>query len=476
MYQTSGSPGQDDRVSYWPRGKVLGGSSSINAMVYVRGFPSDFDTWAVLGNPGWGWKDVLPYYLDIEDHEVGAGPELGTGGPLHVHDISSEAHPLCQLYLKAGEELGFPIRSTLNGADPEGVGLYHITVRKGTRESASTAFLRPAMRRNNLTVRTHAQTTRVLFHGRSAVGVEYAQGGTLHSVRASREVILCAGAVNSPQLLQLSGIGPGELLRRHGIPLLLDAPIGRNLQDHLGVDYLFRANKPTLNNKLYPWWGKLRSGMQYVLGRHGPLALSVNQGGGFIRSHPDVAQPDLQMYFSPLSYTRAPTGKRPLMNPDPFPGFLLGYSLCRPSSRGRVEISSPDPLAPPNIYPDYLSTDDDIQGMLAGVHMLRKFASTRSLSSIIEEEIRPGAAITSEEQLLTDIRTRSTTIFHACGTCAMGPDASRFVVDHKLRVHGVNGLRVIDASVFPLLPSGNTNAPAMLVGAKGADLVLESAP
>ncbi len=473
MYQAGPCPGIADRTSYWPRGKVFGGSSSINAMVYIRGFRSDFDRWRALGNPGWGWHDVLPYFKRAEDNALGADELHGTGGPLHVSDIARDAHPLCQVYLAACSERRLPVRRDLNGADTECVGLYQVTVRKGIRESSATAYLHPALGRRNLVVKSGAHAARILFEGQTAVGVEYLQDGVMQTALAAGEVILAAGAVNSPQVLQLSGIGPGEVLRRNGIDVVHDAPaVGRNLQDHLGLDHLYRARCPTLNSELYPWWGKLRAGIHYVLFRRGPLSLSVNQGGGFVRSRPSLQEPNLQLYFSPLSYVRAPPGKRPLMSPDPFPGFLLGYSVCRPSSRGYLQIKSPDPLESPEIHPNYLATADDVGQMLEGARFLRWLAGTKAMSSIIDEELTPGASVVTEEALIEDIRQRSTTVFHPVGTCAMGPDPNRFVVDHKLQVHGVRRLRVIDASIFPTLTSGNTNAPAIMVGEKGADLVL----
>ena len=303
--------------------------------------------------------------------------------------------------------------------------------------------------------------------------MEYLRGGQRHAVRAAREVILSAGAVNSPQLLQLSGVGPRALLQGHGIDVVLDAPaVGRNLQDHMGLDFLYRSRLPTLNNQLYPLWGKLWAGMRYVLGRSGPLSLSVNQGGGFVRSRPDLARPNLQLYFSPVSYLKAPPGKRPLMSPDPYPGLLLGYSVCRPTSRGHLQIRSADPLAPPAIHPNALSTDHDIGHMLEGSRYMRRLAATPAFSALLEAELKPGRDIDGDEALIADIRQRSSTVFHPVSTCAMGPDTAHCVVDHRLKVHGLDRLRVIDASVFPYVTSGNTNAPTMMVAEKGAEMVL----
>jgi choline dehydrogenase len=473
MYLTEPDPGIGGRTSYWPRGKVLGGSSSINAMVYIRGQPGDFDDWEAAGNPGWGWTDVLPYFRRAEDNEFGADAYHGVGGPLHVADASRDMHPLCAVYLRACTELGIPVVRDLNGAAGECAGLYQITTRNGLRVSAATAYLHPAHRRPNLRVLPNAHATRVLFDGNRAVGIEYVQGDRTYVVRAAREVILSAGAVNSPQLLQLSGVGPAGLLRQHAVEVIADLPaVGRNLQDHLGIDHVFRSRLPTLNNQLAPWYGKLWAGAKYILLRRGPLSLSVNQGGGFVRATDCVSRPSIQLYFSPVSYIKAPPGKRPLMSPDPYPGFLLGLSVCRPESRGYLQIRSPDPFAPPEIHPRYLSTAHDLREMLDGVRLLRRLAATPAMQALIEEELKPGVSIQSDEEMIEDIRERSGTVFHPVGTCAMGPDPRRAVVDHRLRVHGLEGLWVIDASVFPAVTSGNTNAPAMMVAEKGADLIL----
>ena len=366
-----------------------------------------------------------------------------------------------------------PVVRDLNGPEAECAGLYQITTRNGRRESTATAYLRPAMRRANLRVVTGAQATRILFEGRRAVGVAYQAAGRLEEARAGREVILSAGAVNSPQLLQLSGVGPAALLARHGIAVVADSPaVGRNLQDHLGIDFLYRSRRPTLNQELGPWWGKLWAGMRYVLARRGPLSLSVNQGGGFVRGRPGLDRPNLQLYFSPVSYVRAPPGKRPLMSPDPYPGFLLGYSACRPTSRGFLEVASADPFEPPAIHPGYLTTESDIEDMLDGSRLMRRLAETPAMAAIIDEELKPGAAVQSREALVADIRARCSTVFHQSCTCAMGPDPRTAVVDRRLKVHGLDGLRIADASVFPSVTSGNTNAPTIMVAEKAADMVL----
>jgi choline dehydrogenase len=476
MYQTEPIAGLNDRVNYFPRGKVLGGSSSINAMVYSRGQAGDFDDWEALGNPGWGWNDVLPLYKRMEDHDLGAGPYHGAGGPLHVTDISKAVHPLTHHYVKAGQEAGLSFNPDLNGASIEGVGIYQINTRGGLRMSAARAYLWPARRRANLRIETGALATRILLDGNRAVGIAYEQGGKQREARAGRDVILAGGSVNSPQLLQLSGIGPAELLRSHGIEVLHHSPaVGRNLQDHLCFDHVYRSKLPSLNEDLYPWWGKLAAGLRYVLLRKGPLSLSVNQGGGFFRARPDSDRPDIQLYFSPLTYEKTPPGVRALMRPDPFPGFITSVSPCRPTSRGHLEIRSRDPHIAPAIHPNYLATNHDVEELLAGARFLRKLAAAPSLAAIIDQELRPGPAVQSDEERIADIRARCYSVFHPVSTCRMGPDPTDNVVDPRLKVHGIANLRVIDASIFPTVTSGNTNAPAIIVGEKGADLALADA-
>lgn len=463
------------RTSYWPRGKVAGGSSSINAMVYVRGHPADFDGWAEHA-PGWSWADVGPLFRRMEDWSGGADTHRGAGGPLAVSDVSDEVHPLCHRFLEAARQAGFPVTADYNGATMEGAALYQITTRSGRRASTARCYLRPAMRRANLATVFHAHVTGIAFEGRRAVAVRYRQHGAERTVRARREIVLAAGAIGSPQILQLSGIGPGALLQSMEVPVVRDVPaVGRNLQDHLCTDNLYRARVPTLNQVLGPWAGKLRVGLRYLLTRRGPLSLSVNQAGGFLRSRADIDRPDIQLYFSPVSYTRAPAGKRPLMSPDPFPGFLFGMNPCRPQSRGRLQIRSPDSFEPPAIHPNYLAAPEDLAQMLAGIRLLRRIAAAPALAAVIESELEPGAGTTTDAELEAFVRARSWTVFHPCGTCRMDRDPENAVVDPTLKVHGIEGLRVADASIFPNITTGNTNAPAIMVGEKAADLIVGGA-
>jgi choline dehydrogenase len=472
MYQAEPDPGLNGQRDFYPRGKVLGGSSSINAMVYIRGHRADYEDWKAAGNIGWGWDEVLAAYRQIEDYAAGDPALRGRGGPLTITDLGQQAHPLCAPYLKAAEAAGLPFTPDFNGENQEGVGLYQFTIKGGRRLSAARAFLRPAMRRRNLRVETEAQATRVLFEGNRAVGVAYVQHGRALEARAG-EVILAGGAINSPQLLQLSGIGPGALLQSLGIPVVKEnANVGARMQDHHGINYTWRMTVPTLNDALRPWWGKLRAGLQYVLTRKGPLSLSINQGGGFFRTHPQMSRPNMQLYMQAFSTLIPKPGERPILNPDPFSGLSLGLSNCRPTSTGEVMITSPDPLVHPKISFNAFSTNSDVEEMLAAVKFLREIASHEPLKSLMAEELRPGPDVTSDEALIHDFRQRSGTVYHHSCTCRMGPDPAGSVVDTQLRVHGVEGLRVCDASVFPNLIAGNTNAPAMMMGWRGAEIIL----
>lgn len=476
-YRTEADPGLAGRQDYWPRGKVLGGSSSINAMVWIRGNPADFDDWAAAtGDAGWSYASVLPAFKALEDNEAGADAWRGTGGPLPIHDVSREAHPLVGAYLAGCAELQLPTNPDFNGARQEGAGLYQITARGGRRASTAVAFLRPAKGRANLKVVTGARATRLLLAEGRCTGVEVILGGERRQVTARREVILSAGAVNSPQLLQLSGIGPGALLRRHGITVALEnANVGRNLQDHVGVNYYYATRGPTLNQELASLHRRLWSGARYLLTRGGPLAMSVNQAGGFFRTAPEQPRPNMQLYLQLLTTLQAKSGSRPLLAPDPYPALALGLSNTRPESRGLIEIVGPDPLAPPRIESRAYATDSDMTEMLQAVRFLRRLAATPAMSQVIEREIKPGPAVVAEADLIADIRQRSGTVFHASCTCRMGRDAADSVLDSRLRLRGLGGLRVVDASAFPNITSGNTNAPVIMLAWRAAELILADA-
>ncbi|HEY4747520.1 MAG TPA: GMC oxidoreductase, partial [Steroidobacteraceae bacterium] len=444
-------------------------------MVYVRGQPADYEDWRAAGNPGWSFSELLPYFKKLEDHSWGPSEFHGAGGPVHVSDVSVSVHPLCTTFLEACTSADIARTRDFNGAQAEGAGLWHVTIKDGVRVSSANAYLRPVWRRANLKVRLRAHVTQVLFSGSRAVGVEYLRGRTRQQARARLEVLLAAGAVNSPQLLELSGVGDAQLLRQFHIPVVADSPaVGRGLQDHLAVSYFYRSRVPTLNDQLAPFLGKVKAALRYALGRRGPLAMSVNQAGAFVRSRAELTRPNLHIYFNPASYSTTTIGpKRRLLNPDPFPGFLMSFNTCRPTSRGTVHIRSSDPLASPAIFPNSLATEADLRDVCDGARLVRRLAAAPALAAVTESEREPGARVQSDAEVLADFRRRAGSVFHACGTCAMGADARTSVVDPRLRVRGVSGLRVVDAAVFPNISSGNTNAPTLMVAEKAADLILE---
>ncbi len=477
-YSAEPDPGLNGRADYWPRGKIVGGSSAINAMVWIRGNPRDYDDWAAGGAVGWAWADVLPFFRAIEDNAAGPGPDglRGQGGPVRVTDIADRPHPLARRFVEAGVQAGLPFNPDFNDRAQDGVGYYQINTRDGRRDGAARAFLRPAMGRANLSVLTRAHACRVLIAEGRASGVEIDRSGARAVVRARRDVILSAGAIGSPALLQRSGVGPAGHLAAIGVAPLVDSPaVGAHLQDHLGINYTYRARVPSLNEALRPWWGKALAGLDYLARQRGPLSLSLNQGGGFARTRPGLDRPDIQLYLQLITTTTARNGERPLMHPDPFPGFSLGLSSCTPLARGSVMVRSADPFAAPCITPNGLGTERDAQDMLAGVKLLRRLAGQPALRAVIAEELAPGPGVATDAELIADFRERCGTVYHPVGTCRMGADPALSVLDPRLRVRGIDGLRVIDASAFPSIICGNTNAAAIMTGARGAALTLEDA-
>lgn len=473
-FEAEPDAGLKNRRIYFPRGRVVGGSSSINAMVYCRGLPVDFDDWARQGNTGWSWSDIKPVYEQLE-RRVNADGVAAPGGALFVSDVRKQLHPMESLFFEGARQAGLPFTDDFNGAQPEGVGRYQINTRHGMRWSAADAYLRPALKRPKVRLQTDALVNRVLFEGRQATGVRYRHGGVEHTVRARQAVVLSAGAVQSPQLLQVSGVGPGALLQRLGIPLVLaQEAVGANLQDHLAMSYYYKATQPTLNNVLSSWWGKLRIGLQYVSSLSGPLSISVNQAGGFVKSSPQAPHADLQLYCNPITYTLAPSRTGTQIVPDKFPGFILCFQPCRPLSRGRIEIASPDASAAPRIQPNYLSHPDDVQAALRGARLIQRLSQTPALRSLIKEAIPPALDRLDDAGMVEDFRKRASTCYHPVSTCMMGSDPSHSVVDANLKVHGLQNLYVVDASVFPSVTSGNTHAPTVLVAHKGADAILKA--
>jgi choline dehydrogenase len=466
-FHTEPDPGMNGRTIYWPRGRGLGGSSSINGLIYVRGQPEDFDAWAAAGNRGWAWPDVLPYFRRLEHNTRGADAFHGVDGPLWCSDIAAK-HELMEAIIRAAESLGVPANDDFNGARQEGVGYYQLFTRRGWRCSTAVAYLRPAEKRANLRVETDAHVTQVLFDGRRAVGVRFVRGGTTHEVRAARGVILAAGALQSPQLLQLSGVGDEAQLREHGIPAVHHLPgVGENLQDHLQLRLMYRVAKPiTTNDDLASPWRRMKIGLQWIVSRSGPLAIGINQGGLFTRVLPESATPDIQFHFATLSADMAGA------KPHPWPGCTFSVCQLRPESRGRVRLKSRDPLAAPAMEPNYLSAELDRRMAVAAIRFARRIAQAPALAAYIASEYRPGDSVASDDELLAFAREYGATIFHPSGTCKMGHDPLA-VVDDRLRVHGLEGLRVADCSVMPTLVSGNTNAAVVMIAEKAADLFLE---
>ncbi len=464
-FETEPDPGMNGRRIYWPRGRCLGGSSSINGLIYIRGQHEDYDHWAALGNDGWAWKDVLPYFRRLEANSRGASEWHGADGPVSCSDIPGR-HELIDAIIEGAGSLGVPRNDDFNGARQEGVGYYQLFTRNGWRSSTSVAYLRPAKGRANLRVETGAHAEKVLFEGTRATGVRYRQHGRSIEARAAREVILAAGALQSPQLLQLSGVGPAPLLAAHGIPVVADrSGVGENLQDHLQLRLVFKCTKPiTTNDDLASWWRSAKIGLQWLLWRRGPLAIGINQGGLFTRVLPESARPDIQFHIATLSADLAGA------KPHPFSGFTLSVCQLRPGSRGHVRIRSADPFEAPAMVPNYLSAEEDRRCAVESVKFARRLAATPAVAPYVKEEYRPGPGAASDEEILAWCRASGATIFHPSGTCRMGDDAAA-VVDSALRVHGVAGLRVVDCSIMPTLVSGNTNAPVAMIAERAADLI-----
>jgi choline dehydrogenase len=469
-FYTEPEPNMDGRRIYWPRGKTLGGSSSINGLIAIRGQHDDYDRWRELGNPGWGWNDVLPYFLKLETNGTFGDDQLhGRHGPVHISSIAKR-HELIEAAIDAAGRLGVPRNPDFNGSKQEGVGYYQLTTKAGWRVSAAKAYLRPARRRPNLRVETGAQVTKLLFEGRRASGVIYRKGGRDIRFTSRRGVILAAGAIQSPQILMLSGIGPAAMLREFGIPVIMDRPqVGANLQDHLQIRLIYRASKPiTTNDQLRTFAGRTRLAFEWLFWRGGALAIGINQGGLFTRVLPESDRPDIQFHIATLSADMA-GGK-----PHTFPGFTLSVCQLRPESRGRITLASADPLSAPRIEANYLATDTDRRCAVAAIAFARKLANTEPLSNYVHSEILPGCSAQTEADFLSFARRYGATIFHPSGTCRMGSDAEA-VVDPRLRVRGVERLWVADCSIMPELISGNTNLPAIMIGEKASDMILEDA-
>ena len=465
-YKTEPDPGLNNRVIDWPRGKVLGGSSAINGLLYVRGQPQDYDHWRQLGNAGWTWDEVLPYFMRAEDQERGADEFHGVGGPLSVSNMRVR-RDLCDAFIEGAAQCGIPARDDFNRDDNEGAGYFQLTARNGFRCSTAVGYLKPIRRRSNLTVVTKAQVDRIVFNERAASGVVFRQSGTRVEVGARREVILSAGAIGSPQLLQLSGIGPGELLQRLGIPVVHALPgVGGSLQDHLQIRSVYKSLRPTLNDEVNNPLRKMLIGLEYILFRTGPMSMGASQVAAFAKTDPTLETPDVQFHFQPLSADKPGAGLHR------FSAFTSSVCQLRPESRGHIEIRSPDPDDSPAIHPNYLSTLTDQNVAVAGMKLSRRICTSAAMAPFVADELLPGAEVQGDEALLESARNIAQTIYHPVGTCRMGLD-ERAVVDERLRVRGVNRLRVVDASIMPTITSGNTNAPTIMIAEKAADMILD---
>ncbi|MDX2155421.1 MAG: choline dehydrogenase [Hyphomicrobiaceae bacterium] len=467
QYGAGPEPNLDGRVVPWPRGRVLGGSSSINGLLYVRGQHRDYDVWRQLGNEGWAFKDVLPYFMRAEDQERGADELHGSGGPLAVTDVRMR-NGLCDAFIDAAVEAGFPRTRDFNGPSQEGAGYYQLTTRDGRRASTAMAYLHPAATRTNLRVVTDAGVASIILDGKRATGVRYVQGDKMRAIKARREVILSAGAIGSPQILELSGIGQPEVLRQAGVEVRHDLKgVGENLQDHYQVRFIYEVTTPeSLNAVWNSPWRQFTTGLEYMATRRGILTIGAGVAGAFLKTRPELEEPDIQFHFMPLS------AERPGQGLHEFWGVTASICVLRPDSRGHQHIVSADPRQHPAIIANYLATETDRQTTLDGMRLARRIANQPAFRRVTLREHFPGSEIKTDEDMLDVAKKAGATVFHPCGTCKMGSDPMA-VVDQRLRVRGVAGLRVVDASIMPNMISGNTNAPTIMIAEKASDMILE---
>lgn len=469
-YRTAPQANLDQRKLLWPRGKVLGGSSSINAMIYTRGHRRDYDQWRQMGCRGWSYDDVLPYFKRSECSERGADDFHGSDGPLNVTNRHPE-DPLMEAFLAASKQAGYDANADFNGAEQEGVGFFDCTIKRGKRASAAAAYLRPAAKRSNLKIVTKALVARILCDRKRASGIEYLAGGRKITAKAEREVIVCGGAVNSPQILMLSGIGPARELHQHGIPIIHDLDgVGRNLQDHLDCTLRFRCTKPITAFNWMPWHKQARVFLEWALFGRGYGSYSPAPAGGFVKTDPSLEMADLQLHFMAVMVNKAHGVEQPTEH-----GFQMHVCQLRPKSRGRIRLASADPNDHPVIAANYLDDPDDLDILRKGVRLARNILLQPAFDALRGEEIWPGTAIADDRLLDAAIRQNAETIYHPVGSCRMGNDA-KAVVDDELRIHGMEGLRVVDASIMPRLIGGNTNAPTIMIAEKAADMILKKKP
>ncbi|WP_299555384.1 choline dehydrogenase [uncultured Tateyamaria sp.] len=466
-YKTEPDPGLNGRSIEWPRGKVLGGSSSLNGLLYVRGQQQDYDRWAQMGNRGWAWDDVLPLFKRSERNERGADDFHGDQGNLSVSNMRIQ-RPITDAWVAAAQAAGYKFNPDYNGADQEGVGFFQLTARNGRRCSSAVAFLNPARSRENLNIVTHAQVEKIKLDGKKVTGVSYRdRSGAWQTVKARKEVILSGGSINSPQLLMLSGIGEAAQLQEHGIDVVADLRgVGKNLQDHLQARLVYKCNEPTLNDEVSSLFGQAKIGLKYLMFRAGPMTMAASLATGFMKTRDDLETPDIQFHVQPLS------AENPGKGADPFSAFTMSVCQLRPESKGEIRLVSKDGQTYPKIIPNYLSTETDCRTVVEGVNIARRIARHAPLTSKISEEYRPHADLPMDDYdaTLDWARNNTASIYHPTGTCKMGQDKGA-VVDEQLRVHGITGLRVADCSIMPEIVSGNTNAPAIMIGEKASDLI-----
>ena len=466
-YKTEPDAGLNGRSIEWPRGKVLGGSSSLNGLLYVRGQPQDYDRWAQMGNAGWAWDDVLPLFKRSENNERGADEFHSDQGNLSVSDMRIQ-RPITDAWVAAAQAAGYKFNPDYNGADQEGVGFFQLTSKNGRRCSAAVAFLNPVKSRPNLRIITHAQVEKVVITDKRATGVQYRdRSGAVQILDATREVILSGGAINSPQLLMLSGLGEADQLAAQGIKIHADLPgVGKNMQDHLQARLVYKCNEPTLNDEVRSLFGQAKIGLKYLTSRSGPMTMAASLATGFLKTRDDLATPDIQFHVQPLS------AENPGKGADPFSAFTMSVCQLRPESKGEIRLASADGRDHPKIIPNYLSTQTDCETVVAGVNIARRIARHAPLAAKISQEFRPPDSLPMDDDAATLdwARNNTASIYHPTGTCKMGQDKMA-VVDARLRVHGITGLRVADCSIMPEIVSGNTNAPAIMIGEKAADLI-----
>ncbi|MFK8032779.1 MAG: GMC family oxidoreductase [Hyphomicrobiales bacterium] len=466
-YSTEPDPGINGRKLDWPRGKVLGGSSSLNGLLYVRGQAEDYDRWRQMGNTGWSWDEILPLFKRAENQERGADDFHGVGGPLNVSNMRLK-RPICDAWVAAAQNEGYEYNNDYNGQKQEGVGYFQLTTRNGRRCSAAVAYLNPVKSRPNLQIITRAHVQRLAMEGKRVTGVVYKdKKGVEQTVTANSEVIVSSGAIGSPQLLMLSGIGEAEQLQENGIEVVVDLPgVGKNLQDHLQARLVYKCNEPTLNDEVRSLFDQARIALKYVLFRAGPMTMAASLATGFLKTRPELETPDIQFHIQPWSADSPGEGVHP------FSAFTMSVCQLRPESRGEIRLKKSDPRGYPTIHPNYLATETDRKTILKGVKIARNIAKQKPLASKIASSHSPKGNVETDVELMEWVKDTATTIYHPTGTCKMGSDGMA-VVDARLRVHGVEGLRVADCSIMPEIVSGNTNAPAIMIGEKVSDLILE---